>query len=489
MSSQVLANLQPHSVWSIFESICNIPHASKHEAKIQEWVLAFAKEHGVEAFQDKTGNVILRKPATPGMENKIGVVMQSHLDMVPQKNNDTVHNFLTDPIRPIIEDGWVRATGTTLGADNGIGMAASLAVMVANNIEHGPLECLITYDEEAGMTGAFNLEPNVLKGDILLNLDTEDHGELSVGCAGGVNTTATIAFQQEKSDEDVEGYKIVLTGLKGGHSGLDIHLGRGNANKIMNRVLWSAANKVGLRIASVNGGSLRNAIPRESVAIVTVPIENKETFLQLVNGFLGIVKNELASTDGGVSISVEPANKPEFVMDAATQKSFLNAVFACPNGVYGMSADMPGLVETSNNLAIIKTEDNQIHFETLQRSSVESQKEDIKHAVVSVFELAGATDIKNSGDYPGWKPNMQSNVLKVMQSVYRNLFNGEPKLAAMHAGLECGLLGNVYPNWDMISFGPTIRSPHSPDEKVNIETVGEFWKYLVDVLKNIPEKK
>lgn len=487
MSAKVLHALQPQPVWSIFESICNVPRPSKHEEKIREWILNFAKENNIEAFTDKSGNVILRKLATPGMEDRKGIVLQSHMDMVPQKNSDTVHDFLTDPIKPRIEDGWVKATGTTLGADNAIGLSASLAVMAANDIAHGPLECLITHDEETGMTGAFELEPDKLQGDILINLDSEDHGEIFIGCAGGINTIATLPFKEEATDNDMQAYTITVKGLLGGHSGLDIHLGRGNANKVMNRLVWGGLKDFGLRITSVNGGSLRNAIPRESFAVVTVPAEKKNAFLKYINDFAAIIKNELASTDANVSISAEETAMPAHVMDADTQKKFINAVFACPNGVYGMSADMPGLVETSNNLAIIKTENSAIHFETLQRSSVESQKEDVMRAVSAVFELAGAT-IENSGDYPGWKPNIKSDILKVMQGVYKNIYGTEPKLQAVHAGLECGLLGKVYPHWDMISFGPTIRSPHSPDERVEIESVNEFWKYLVETLKNAPKK-
>lgn len=487
MSDYVLNQLQPQQVWTIFESLCRVPRPSKHEQQVREWILNFAVEHKIEALTDRTGNIILRKGATPGMEGLKGVVLQSHMDMVPQKNSDMSHDFLTEPIRPRIEDGWVKATGTTLGADNGIGLCASLAVLAAQDIEHGPLECLITYDEETGMTGAFELETGILQGDILINLDSEDHGEIFIGCAGGVNTIAQLPFEEEATPSTMQAYQLAVKGLLGGHSGLDIHLGRGNANKIMNRLLWKAAETSGLRLSSVQGGSLRNAIPRESFAVVALPSEKTEDFEKLVQEFSNIVKKELASTDPGVTIEASTTSLPEFVIDKDTQARFFNAVFACPNGVYGMSADMPGLVETSNNLAIIKTEEKKIYFETLQRSSVESQKEDVMQSVTAAFELAGATT-ETTGDYPGWKPDVHSEILQTLLHVFKNRFGSEPKIQAVHAGLECGLLGRVYPNWDMISFGPTIRSPHSPDERVNIESVNEFWNYLLEVLKNIPKK-
>lgn len=488
MSANVLHALQPQQVWAVFEDLCQVPRPSKHEEKVREWILNFAEEHKIQAHTDRTGNIILRKAATPGMENRKGVVLQSHMDMVPQKNSDVAHDFLTEPIRPRIEEGWVKATGTTLGADNGIGLCASLAVMAAQDIEHGPLECLITYDEETGMTGAFELEAGLLQGDILINLDSEDHGEIFIGCAGGVNTIATLPYQEEPADSGSHASQVAVKGLLGGHSGLDIHLGRGNANKIMNRLLWEGAETCGLRLASVQGGSLRNAIPRESFAVVTIPSHKKESFLTLVQEFSDIVKKELAATDAGVTITATDTSLPEFVMDADTQKRFLNAVFACPNGVYGMSADMPGLVETSNNLAIIRTEEKNIYFETLQRSSVESQKVDVMRSVTAALALAGAST-ENSGDYPGWKPNVRSEILQTLLRVFKDFYGADPKIQAVHAGLECGLLGKVYPHWDMISFGPTIRSPHSPDERVNIDSVNEFWKYLLEVLKNIPAKQ
>lgn len=485
--TRVLGSLKPQEVWSIFEDVCAVPRPSKHEEKIREFILNFAKQHGIESYVDKAGNVILRKPATAGKENLKGVVMQSHMDMVPQKNNDTKHDFLTDPIVPRVVGEWVHATGTTLGSDNGMGLCASLAVMASKTLEHGPLECLITVDEETGMTGAFELEGGVLKGDILLNLDSEDHGEIFIGCAGGENTVAKLNYTSEKPNASDVAFNITVKGLKGGHSGLDINLGRGNANKITNRLLFAASKQFGLRISKVAGGNLRNAIPRESFATVVVPSANKDTFMKYVNEFLSVLKNELQTTDPGIILSAETCSLPDSVMDSASQTKFLGAVYACPNGVFGMSADMIGLVETSNNVAIVKVENGLAQVETLQRSSVESQKIDIANSISSVFELAGFS-VERTGSYPGWKPNVHSEILEVMKSVYKKMYSSEPKLQAVHAGLECGLLGSVYPHWDMISFGPTIRSPHSPDERVDIKSVEEFWKYLVETLKNIPKK-
>ncbi len=485
--TRVLGSLNPQEVWSIFEDVCAVPRPSKHEEKIREFILNFAKQNNIESYVDKAGNVILRKPATPGNENMKGVVMQSHMDMVPQKNNDTKHDFLTDPIMPRIVGEWVHATGTTLGSDNGIGMCASMAIMAAKNLQHGPLECLITIDEETGMTGAFELEGGILKSDILLNLDSEDHGEIFIGCAGGENTVAKINYKQETPDVNSAAFTIAVKGLKGGHSGLDINTGRGNANKITNRILWNASKEFGLRVSTVSGGNLRNAIPREANSLVTILNDKKDAFLKFVKDFTVTIQKELATTDPGLIISVEATTLPSSLMDSTSQHKLLNAVYTCPNGVWGMSADMIGLVETSNNVAIVKVENGVAQVETLQRSSVESQKEDVANAIACSFESNGFT-VERTGSYPGWKPNVHSDILKTMISVYKNLYGAEPKLQAVHAGLECGLLGSVYPNWDMISFGPTIRSPHSPDERVDIKSVENFWNYLVETLKNIPKK-
>ena len=485
--TKVLNNLKPQPLWDIFEGICGVPHPSKHEEKIIEWTLNFAKEHGIESFKDKVGNVILRKPATPGFENLKGVVMQSHLDMVPQKNNDTNHDFEKDPILPRIDGEWVKATGTTLGADNGLGMAASLAVMVAKDLQHGPLECLITVDEETGMTGAFGLEPGLLNGDILLNLDTEEEGGLCVGCAGGTNANIKFTYNEESIPSDSTALKLTVKGLKGGHSGVDIHLERANANKIINRVLWFANKNMGLRLASIDGGSLRNAIPREAFAVITLPNSNVDKFKKFVVDFTADVINEFKGVETDLTILVENTEVPAFLIDSKTTTNLLNAVYATPNGVIRDSQDMKGLVETSTNLAIVKSENKTIEVKCLLRSSVDTAKNDLEQMIESVYNLAGA-EIIFDGQYPGWKPNMDSPILKTMISVYDKLYGKKPEIGAVHAGLECGLLGGVYKNWDMVSFGPTICFPHSPDEKVEIASVQKFWDYLVEILKNIPKK-
>lgn len=483
----VLNGLQPSGLWSIFESICEIPHPSKHEEKIREYVLNWAKEHQLESNVDEVGNVILRKPATPGMENRKGIIMQAHLDMVPQKNNDTAHDFLVDSIKPRIDGEWVTATGTTLGADNGIGMAAAMAVLEAKNLVHGPLEILLTVDEETGMTGAFGLKPGLLKGDILLNLDTEEEGDLCVGCAGGTNANAKFHFVKEAVNGEVNAFKLTVKGLNGGHSGVDIHLERGNSNKILNRILWFANKNMGLRLSSIDGGSLRNAIPRESFAIVTLPKSNSDSFLNFVKEFTATAKNEYKGVDNDLTILAEPTDIPSDLIDNKTTANLLNAIYALPNGVMRDSQDMKGLVETSTNLAIVKSHDNVIDVQCLLRSSVDSAKEDLENMMAGVFSLAGAEFVFD-GKYPGWKPNMDSPILKEMVAAYEKQFGKKAHISAIHAGLECGLLGGVYKNWDMISFGPTINFPHSPAEKVNIPSVQKFWDFLVETLKNVPSK-
>lgn len=486
MSKDIL-NLDPKNLWNNFYSLTQIPRPSKKEEKVRDFVVSFGKKNGLETIVDEIGNVIIRKPATPGFENRKGVILQAHLDMVPQKNSSTPHDFEKDPIDAWIDEGWVKARETTLGADNGIGVAAAMSVLEAKDLQHGPVEALFTIDEETGMTGAFGLKSGLLHGDILMNLDSEDEGELYIGCAGGTNANIKFRYSEVAVPAGMIAFRIAATGLKGGHSGVDIHLGRGNSNKILNRFLWHAAKKHGLRLASIDGGSLRNAIPRESFAVIVIPEAQKEEFLMCLKKFEGIVRKELSAVEPDMKIEAISEKLPATLIDEATQKNLFNAIYGCPNGVMRMSNEMAGLVETSTNLAIVKSEKGEIKVMCLLRSSVDSAKGDLEQMMQSVFELAGA-DIIFDGQYPGWKPNPSSPILKTMQDIYQNKYGNIPEIKAIHAGLECGLLGGVYPNWDMISFGPTIRYPHSPDEKVNIETVQKFWDYLVETLKNIPVK-
>ncbi len=485
--SNVLSGLEPKAVWRYFEAMCAIPHPSKKEKAIISFVKGVGEQLRLETIVDHIGNVVIRKPATPGMEERKTVILQGHLDMVPQKNNDTVHDFEKDPIVPYIDGEWVKARGTTLGADNGIGVAAALAVLEADNIEHGPIECLFTIDEETGMTGAFGLKPGLLKGDILINLDSEDEGELYIGCAGGMDTNAFFNYDEEVVPVGHTAYQVEVKGLKGGHSGLDISLGRGNAIKILNRLLWQASGDLGLRLSSVDGGSLRNAIPREALAIVTLPRENAEKFEQMAEDLFANLIKELGSVDPDVVLSATKVDLPEFVIDEKTSKSIFNAVYACPNGAIRFIAEMPEVVETSTNLAILKSDAGKVEVATLQRSSVDSAKLDLCNMMRVIFEMAGAK-VEQVGEYPGWKPDVNSAILTTMKDVYHQLFGKIPDQKVIHAGLECGIIGSVYPNLDMISLGPTIRNPHSPDEMVHIKTVKLFYDFLVETLRNAPLK-
>lgn len=486
MSKDILT-LSPSALWKNFHSLTQIPRPSKHEDRIQEFIYNFGKSLGLETIKDEVGNIIIRKPATPGMENRKGVVLQGHLDMVPQKNSDKAHDFANDPIETIVDGEWVRANGTTLGSDNGMGVAAAMSVLEAKDLAHGPVEALFTSDEETGMTGANGLKPGILKGDILINMDSEDEGELYIGCAGGTNGNITFKYAEKPVPAGVAGYKLKVTGLKGGHSGVDIHLGRGNANKIMNRILYHGFIKHGVQVASIEGGSLRNAIPRESFANIVVPANQTAGFIECLTKISNEIKHELASVEPDLKIEAIPSDLPASVIDAAVLLNLMNAIYACPNGVVRMSNEMHGLVETSNNLAIVKTEKGEIRLMNLLRSSVDSAKDDLQQQIQCVFDLAGATSVFD-GSYPGWKPNPTSPILKTMLEIYNTKFGKIPEIRAIHAGLECGILGGSYPNWDMISFGPTIRYPHSPDEKVNIATVQKFWDFLVETLKYIPVK-
>ena len=482
-----LLNLKPERLWYYFTEILKIPRPSKREEKIAEYLIKFGQKHNLETIQDETGNILIRKPASKGKENVKSIVLQSHIDMVCEKNSDIVHDFDRDPIQAWIDGEWVKAKGTTLGADDGIGIAAQLAILEANDIEHGPVECLFTIDEETGLTGAFGLKSDLLKSNILLNLDSEDEGELFIGCAGGKDTLANLHFSKENVPDNITAFKITVGGLKGGHSGDDIQKGLGNANKILNRLLWNATNRYGMRLSVFDGGNLRNAIAREAYAIVTVSAKSQNKFIKYVEDFEKTIQKEYKITEPDLKVKAYSTQTPEFLIDITSQNKLLNAVYACPHGVITWSAEIPNFVETSTNLASVKTLKDEFLITTSQRSSVESAKKDICDMVASVFKLAGAK-VKHTDGYPGWKPNPDSEIVEITEKCYKKLFNQQPKVRAIHAGLECGLIGHTYPKMDMISFGPTLRGVHSPDERLDIETTKKFWDLLIDVLKNIPEE-
>lgn len=479
--------LSPSGIWKNFKNITQIPRPSKKEARIIEYVKQFGENLGLETIADEVGNIVIRKPATPGMENRKGIIFQSHLDMVPQKNNDKMHDFEKDPIEAYIDGDWVKANGTTLGADNGIGVAAMMSVLESRDLKHGPVECLFTIDEETGMTGAFALKPGMLQGDILLNLDSEDEGELYIGCAGGMDANIEFRYEAEGIPAGYIPYQIKIKGLKGGHSGLEINLGRGNSNQVLARILRKAEELTGLRLCEIEGGNMRNAIPREANAVVLVPENKKNEFAELVNKYYRLISKELAGTEPDLNIDVTETAKPARVMKQDLQKRFLTAVFCCPNGVIRMTDGIPGLVETSTNLSIVKSGGEKLTVNCLLRSSVDSAKENLADRMQALFELAGAK-AQFAGSYPGWKPNMSSSIMKVMDEVYQKMYGKKMEIKAVHAGLECGIIGGVYPDLDMISFGPTIRHPHSPDEKVHVESVKKFWDFLVKTMENVPLK-
>lgn len=480
-----LLNLKPESVWNYFYQLTQIPRPSKHEEKVQDFMVNFGKSLGLETIKDEIGNVIIRKPATAGMENRKGVILQAHLDMVPQANSNKVHNFETDPITAYVDGEWVTADGTTLGADNGMGVATAMAILASTNIEHGPIEALFTIDEETGMTGANNLKPNVLKGDILLNLDYEDEGELCVGCAGGVNAKFTFDAKLKTAPLYHVAYSLSITGLKGGHSGLDIALGRANANKLMFRLLTKMIKEYHILLDRIECGNMRNAIPREAFVTVLVPDSLVKSFTADVIEFEKTVKAEYASADPDLTIKLEAIDMPSEVISDGVGSRLAKSVFACPDGVIRMSPDVPGLVETSTNLAIVKRNCNKIEVCCLLRSSVDSAKQALAEQMACVFEMAEA-ECEFDGAYPGWKPNMNSEILEVMRKTSKEIFGHEAEVKAVHAGLECGIMGAKYPNWDMVAFGPTLRHPHSPDEKVNIASVERFYNWVLLTLKNIP---
>lgn len=472
-------NLEPKSVWNHFEDLNAVPRPSKKEERVIAFAKSFGESLGLETYVDRVGNVIIRKPATPGMENRQTIIMQAHLDMVHQKNNDTVFDFDSEGIRSYIDGEWVSAEGTTLGADNGMGVAAIMAVLSSSDIEHPAIEALFTIDEETGMTGAFELEQGILDGTILLNLDTEDDDELSIGCAGGIDTNTLKSYPTQSIEAN---YRIVVKGLKGGHSGMDINLGRGNANKLMNRILH-AGLKHNIQILSIDGGSLRNAIPRESNAYVKA----NNDFAVSANEVLAAIVEEYQTIEPNITLSIEEITQVGEGISAADSAEVIHTIAAVHNGVFRMSPNIEGLVETSSSLARVIVQNGEFKTQSLQRSSVESSKLDVASTVAGPFHLAGC-NVEHTGSYPGWAPNPDSPILNLMKEKYIKLFNENPQVKACHAGLECGILGERYPGLDMISFGPTIRNPHSPDEKVNIQSVQKFWKYLLDVLKDIPAK-
>jgi len=479
-----IRHLEPQALWANFADLNEVPRASKREERVIGFMKKFGEKLGLDTAVDEVGNVVIKKPATPGMEGRPTVILQSHLDMVHQKNADTEFDFDAEGIRSFVDGEWVKARGTTLGADNGIGVAAIMALLQSGDIPHPPLEALFTIDEETGMTGAKGLDENLLKGKVLLNLDSEEDNELTIGCAGGIDTNTHLNYMEVTSDEGTVGFLIKIRGLKGGHSGVDIHLGRGNANKLMNRLLYKTTHAYGLRLSSLDGGSLRNAIPRESTALVAVDGEKKAAFLQDINSRKADILREFSSIEPDMVIVIEEVHAPVKVMRAAEQEKVFNAIYAVPNGVFRMAPDIPGLVETSSSLARVIVKNGEFITQSLQRSSIESGKMDIANAVRAAFESVGAR-VENSGSYPGWAPNANSDVLKVMENLYAELFGEKPHVAACHAGLECGIIGEHYPGLDMISFGPTIRHPHSPDEKVHIPSVEKFWKLLVSALERV----
>ncbi|TXD84866.1 aminoacyl-histidine dipeptidase [Subsaximicrobium wynnwilliamsii] len=486
--NEAIRELEPKALWNKFADLNAVPRPSKKEERVIQFMTDFGKSLNLETVIDGVGNVIIKKPASAGMEDRKAIVLQSHLDMVHQKNNDTNFDFDTQGIDMKIEGDWVKAKGTTLGADNGLGVATIMAILESKDIEHPAIEALFTIDEETGMTGAMGLKGAVLKGDILLNLDTEEDDEIGVGCAGGVDVTASRTYKLEETPEFKTGFKITVKGLQGGHSGMQIHEGLGNANKIMNRVLFDGFENYGLRISEIDGGSLRNAIPRESNAIVVIDQIHEEAFQSDLKDLETEIKTELKTMEPDLKIEVSQIETPKHIMDLGVQEGLTRALYAALNGVYRMSADIPDLVETSNNIAKVIVKDGEITIKCLTRSSVESSKWDLANALRATFELTGC-EVEFNGEYPGWKPNMDSDILKVLVPLYKKLNDGEePHVAACHAGLECGILGQNYPDMDMISFGPTIKGAHSPDERAQISSAQKYWKFVLEILKNIPKK-
>ena len=483
-----IKDLNPQIVWNNFYGLTQIPRPSKHEEKVIEYLYNWGKEHGIETIKDETGNIIMRKPATPGFENRRGVILQGHMDMVPQKTGDSTHDFLRDPIRTEIVGEWVGAKGTTLGADNGIGVAMAMAVMEDDSLRHGPVEVLITYDEETGMTGAGELKPGMFKGDIFLNLDSESEGELCIGCAGGLDGTADFRYRTYRTPEGLVAYKLTVKGLAGGHSGMDISLYRANANKIVARVVNPLVEKYGVKVADIKGGSLRNAIPYEGEAVVLVKEADVKAVKAEVASILAEVKAEHSYSDPEAEFHFEKAARcPErYIQDSVIRRA-LKAIIACPHGVARMSDSMPGLTETSTNLAIVKCEKGHLKVQSLMRSAVDSSKANLAEQLRAVFELAGA-EFTTAGGYNGWTPKPETPVYDVVKRVWKEMTGTDMKVMATHGGLECALLGAKYPSWEMVSIGPDIVHPHSPDERVRIESVAKVWEFLKKLLEEVPEK-
>lgn len=485
--NQEIRNLEPKALWNKFADLNAVPRPSKKEERVIAFMMDFGKQLGLETMKDAVGNVIIKKPATAGLENRKTIVMQSHLDMVHQKNNDTTFDFDTQGIEMYVDGDWVRAKGTTLGADNGLGVATIMAILESKDIPHPAIEALFTIDEETGMTGAMGLKGGLLNGEILLNLDTEEDDEIDIGCAGGVDVTATRSYKEEETPENSLAFTITVKGLKGGHSGMDIHKGLGNANKIMNRLLFDGFENFGLQIAEINGGSLRNAIPRESVAKVIISAIYEGAFQLDMQEVIDDIKREFKTTEPNLTIEITETELPEKVMDLGVQEGLIRAIYAAHNGVYRMSADMEDLVETSNNIAKVTVKEGTITVQCLTRSSVETSKFDLANALRSAFELMGC-EVTFSGSYPGWTPNVNSPILDVLVNIYEKQNGAKPNVVACHAGLECGILGTNYPNMDMISFGPTIHGAHSPDERASISSAQKYWKFVLEILENIPVK-
>jgi len=483
----VLGHLKPELVWNHFEEICKYPRPSKKEEKIAAHIVSVGKKLGLETIQDKYGSILIRKPATPGFENRKTVVLQSHIDMVCEKNRGVEHDFDNDPIQPFIDGEWVKAKGTTLGADNGIGVAAALAVLESKDIKHGPIEALFTLDEETGLTGANSLKKNWMKADILINMDSEEEGSLYIGCSGGLNTRASFKVKPEKAPKNHSAFEVKVIGLKGGHSGLEIQVGRGNAVKILVRLLYSYGKENNYHLTSIEGGNKHNAIPREAFAKVLIPKKDEKAFKKFIKKFNETVKAEFETLEPDLKVSIEKIKGVDKVFNSKLQKNLINALYAVPHGVIKMSPDIPDLVETSTNLAVVTTEGKHVNIITTQRSSVASEISDIRNMVSAAFELAGAELFYNDG-YPGWKPDVNSEILNVFKKAFTDLYGKEPEVKAIHAGLECGIIKEKYPDMDMISFGPTMFGVHSPDERLKIDTIPKFWEQLVKVLEIVPVK-